>query len=213
MENLLTSYLYTYKNCPLPTVGSLLLQAGSAVAEHSEKKMFSPVPSVLFVSKETNADELLQYISLKKNIDVQQASDLLSSYCDRLLQMQPYEEIPLGSAGTFYTNEEGELHFRSAVLPAAFLPVVTAGRVIHPDVSHRMLVGDTQTNTSTMAELLDNQGNSRRPKWIWAAIGLGIAGLLALTLYLMNNGKGGSFGNSSPVKASPAPATYQSSGK
>lgn len=211
MENLLTSYLYSHKNCPLPTVGALIIQNSSAAGEYSEKKMLSPVPAIQFVSREINADELLQYISLKKNMDVQQVSDLLSSYCDRLLQMQPYEEIALGSAGNFYTTPEGVLQFKATPLPAAFLPAVPADRVIHPDASHTMLVGDTQTNTATMAELL-NQGDARRPKWVWLAAGLAAAGLLAIVLYMMNQ-PGNTFGNSSGIQAPAAPATYQSPGK
>lgn len=214
MEDLLTSYLYTYRNCPLPTVGTLLVQPGNAVAEQSEQQMFAPVPNIQFVSKENNADELLQYISSKKNIDIQQASDQLSSYCDKLQEMQPYEEIKLGSAGNFYITPEGELHFKSAEIPSAFIPSVRAERVIHPEASHQMLVGDTQTNTSTMAELLDNHGNSRRPKWIWVAAGLGLAGLIALAVYIMNRQPGNLFGNAAAVQGETAPAaTYQSSGK
>ncbi|MBC7937417.1 MAG: hypothetical protein H7Y86_18890 [Rhizobacter sp.] len=213
MEKLLTSYLYSFKACPLPTVGSLIIQPGAAIAEQSERKLMAPVPHIQFVSKEINAEGLLQYISLKKNIDIQQASDELSSYCDRLQQMQPYEEINLDAAGTFYTTEEGELHFKYTLVPAAFLPEVPAERVIHPDASHSMLVGDTQTNTTTMAELLDSQETSHRPKWIWAAIGLGVAGLLAITFYYMNRQPGSNFGNSATIKATNVPASYQYPGK
>ena len=209
MEKLLTSYLYNYKSCPLPTVGSLIIQPGAAVAEHGDKKMLAPLPHIQFISKEINADGLLQYISLQKNINIQEASDELSSYCDRLQQMQPYEEIALDDAGTFYSTEDGELHFRYGVLPAAFLPEVPAERVIHPDASHDMLVGDTQTNTVTMAGLLENPEDPRRPKWLWAAIGLGLAAALVLTIYFMNRQAGNSFGNNSPVKASDAPASYR----
>lgn len=213
MEKLLTSYLFTYKNCPLPTVGALVLQPGTAGSVHGDKIMQAPAPSIQFVSKEINADELLQYISAKKNIDIQQASDQLSNYCDRLQQMQPYEEISFGSAGSFSLNEEGQLHFKASALPTTFLPAITAERVIHPDASHNMLVGDTETNTTAMAELLDNDNNRRRPKWLWAAIILGVAGLLAVTIYIMNRQPGNAFGNAGTVDASEAPSTYQPSGK
>lgn len=213
MEKLLTSYLYSYKNCPLPTVGALLLQPGIAGAVQGDKIMLPPAPYIQFVSREINADELLQYISHKKNIGVQQASDLLSNYCDRLQQMQPYEEIALGSAGVFMLNEEGQLYFKSSVAPEIFSPAVPAERVIHPDASHNMLVGDTETNTAAMAELLDSDSGSRRPKWLWAAIILGVAGLLAVTIYMMNRQPGSPFGNAGTVDASEAPSTYQPSGK
>ncbi|RYF87989.1 MAG: hypothetical protein EOO03_09430 [Chitinophagaceae bacterium] len=193
MENLLTSYLYSFKNCPLPTVGSLVLQPGAAVSLHADKIMHAPAPHIQFVSKETNADDLLQYVSQKKNISMQQASDELSNYCSRLQEMQPYEEIQLGSAGNFYATEDGELHFKYTTIPPSFLPTVLAERVVHPDASHEMLVGDTQTNTTAMAELLDTEERSGRSKWVWAAVALGIAGILAVAVYVLNQPQASSF--------------------
>jgi hypothetical protein len=213
MENLLTSYLYGNKVCPLPTVGALVLQAGLAMALPSERKMLPPVPGILFVEREMNADGLLQYIAAKKNIDQQQASDELSSYCSRLQEMQPYESVSLGTAGSFSLNEEGQLQFKANELSQAFLPAVNAERVIHPEATHDMLVGDTQTNTTTMAGLLTTGETSRRPRWVWAAIALGIAGIIAATIYLINRQPGSFFGNTQSVNATGAPATYQSSAK
>ena len=213
MEKLLTSYLYNFKNCPLPTVGSLVLQTGTASSQQSEKKILAPQPHVQFVSKEINADGLLQFIADSKNIEVSAASDQLSRYCDSLLEMQPYEEIKLDSAGSFYLADDGELSFKYTVLPASFFPAVNAERVIHPDVSHEMLVGDTQTNTATMAELLDTRQDTRRPKWIWAAVGLGLAAVLALVIYSLNRTGNNAFGNSSGINVTEAPATYQPSSK
>jgi hypothetical protein len=213
MENLLTSYLYGNKVCPLPTVGALVLQPGSAMALPSEKKMLAPVPGILFVEREMSADGLLRYISAKKNMDAQQASDELSNYCNRLQEMQPYESVSLGTAGSFHLNEEGQLLFKANEISRSFLPAVNAERVIHPEANHQMLEGDTQTNTTTMAGLLTTEKSTRRPGWIWAAIALGIAGLLAATIYFISRQPGSFFGNTQSVNATAAPATYQSSGK
>lgn len=214
MESLLTSYLYNYKICPLPTVGSLILQPGAAVSEQADKIMYAPVPNIQFSSRETNADDLLQYVSLQLNISIQEASDQLSTYCTRLQEMQPYEEIQLGSAGSFYVSEEGELYFRYNNIPPVFLPAVQAERAIHPHASHEMLVGDTQTNTTAMAELLDSHEKHQHSKWVWAAVTLGLAGLLVVVVYIINQPAGNNFGNSAPVKAQAAPSsTYQPSSK
>ncbi len=212
MENLLASYLYSFKNCPLPTVGVLIMQAGAAVAVQSDKIIQAATPNIQFVSKEINADELLQYISMQKNISLQEASDELSKYCSRLLELQPYEELPLASAGNFYITEEGALNFKYSILPTSFFPNVPAERVIHPDASHNMLVGDTQTNTTAMAQLLDGSDQNKGAKWVWVAAALALVGALVLTVYLMNRQPGSNFGNNARVNAEQAPAaTFRSS--
>ena len=213
MEKLLTTYLYSNKVCPLPTVGSLLVQYAPATAFPSEKKMQAPIPAIRFVEKELNADGLLQFIASHKNIDSQRASDELSSYCMRLQEMQPYESVSLGSAGSFNLNEEGQLQFTATRLPSAFLPAIVAERVIHPEASHNMVVGDTQTNTTTMAEILNMEEQPGRPKWFWVAVALGTAAIIAAGICLINRQPGSLFGNMRAINATEAPASYQSSGK
>ncbi|RYY46785.1 MAG: hypothetical protein EOO06_13780 [Chitinophagaceae bacterium] len=89
MEHLLTSYLYANKICPLPTVGSLIIQPGAAVAELSEKRMLAPHPVIQFSSREIDSDDLLKFIARQNDVDIPEASDKLSSYCNRLQQYMP----------------------------------------------------------------------------------------------------------------------------
>ncbi|MBC7867196.1 MAG: hypothetical protein H7X88_06665, partial [Gloeobacteraceae cyanobacterium ES-bin-316] len=146
MEKLLTTYLFEHKNCPLPEVGTLLLQPGHAVFLPGEKRMIAPIPFIELSEKEISADALLDFVAAQKGISTTEVSFLLKKYCEGLQQLPAYGEIPMGELGSFYMDENGKLHFKSVSLPAAFFPDVVAERVIHPDVAHEILVGDTHTN-------------------------------------------------------------------
>jgi hypothetical protein len=206
MEKLLSAYLFEYKNCPLPSVGSLLLQPGHAKYLPGENKMLAPVPFVELAAHEAATDNLLRFIAFKKNISIGEADIKLGAFCKRLTSMQAYEELPFDTAGSFYMDENGKLHFKTLSVPTAFLPAVAAERVIHPDVAHSMLVGDKETNSTAMSELLNDETVSRSRWWI-AAIILAVLALIIVFIYYYQN-EAGATGNAMPVKPAPAPKTY-----
>jgi hypothetical protein len=72
------------------------------------------------------------------------------------------EELPFSSAGSFYRDENEDLQFKTVSLPGAYFPEVVAERVIHPDVAHNILVGDTETNSAAMTELLNTGEEKKR---------------------------------------------------
>ena len=206
MEKLLTAYLYEYKNCPLPSVGSLVLQPGHAKYLPGENKILAPIPFVELAEKESSADSLLQFISYKKNISIPEANSSLDNFCKQVKALGAYEDLPLATAGSFYMDENGRLHFKSVSMPAAFFPEAVAERVIHPDVAHHMLVGDKETNSTAMTELL-NDDTVAKSRWWIAAIILAVIALIILFIYYSQNGAGNT-GNAMPVEPTTAPKTY-----
>ena len=213
MEKLLTAYLYQYKNCPLPGVGSLLLRPGHAEFLPGQKKMLAPVPKIELSTNEVSTSSLINFITTQKNINTPEAVELLNNYCSQLKQLRANEELPLAAAGSFYKDDNEEVHFKAVSLPAAYFPEVVAERVIHPDVAHNILVGDTQTNSAAMTELLNTGDEKKRSRWWIAAVGLGIIAAIALLIYFTNYNHAGLFGNIKPVKASESSKTYQTPDK
>lgn len=206
MEKILTAYLYEYKNCPLPSVGSLILKPGNAKYLPGENFMLAPVPFIELSYNESSCDSLLKFISSKKNIGVPDAELMLSNFCKQLTGMEAYEELPLATSGSFYMDENGQLHFKSLSIPAAFLPGATAQRVIHPDVAHHLLVGDKETNSAAMTELLSDDTVTKSRWWIAAIIMTGIALVIVFVYYSQN--AAGDTGNALPVAPATAPKTY-----
>lgn len=169
MKNIIKAYLYANKNCPLPSVGTLYILPGKARFLPGDNQISAPVPFVELVQTEIDPNSFIRFISEQKEITTQEAKGLLDDYCSTLNQMLLTGESVLPAVGSFYKDESDVLRFRSVMVNAAYLPDVKAERVIHPDVAHQMLVGDTQTDTMLMSEMLRVEEKAR-PKWWIAAV-------------------------------------------
>ena len=213
MEKLLTAYLFQYKKCPLPGVGTLLLHPGHAEFLPGQKRMLGPTPNIELSYREVSTGSLINFITGQKNVNTPEAVQLLNNYCVGIKQLGVNEELPFSSAGSFYRDDNEIIHFKAVPLPAAYFPEVVAERVIHPDVAHNILVGDTETNSAAMTELLNTGEERKRSRWWIAAISLGVIAAIALLIYFTNYKHGGLFGNIKPVKASQSSETYQTPDK
>ena len=103
------------------------------------------------------------------------------------------------------------LHFKHTPLPASFFPDAPAQRVIHPDTPHQMLVGDTETNSATMTEILNQETIGKR-KWGIAAFVFAILGATIILIYFINT-HSRSFGNTNPVIPVQESKTYSTGNK
>lgn len=184
MEKLLPAFLYEHKECPLPGIGTLMLMSGEAKLLTAEQKILAPIPYVELSPKETSPYLLIEKIASIKQISHQHSADLLRAFCDSLQQLPAFGEQLLGTAGSFYMDEKGRLHFKSSAMPAAFFPPVEARRVIRTDVAHEMLVGDTYTDTNAMTERLAEQPE-RGYRWWIAAVVLGVISLAFIAAYFL----------------------------
>ncbi|MFT3980933.1 MAG: hypothetical protein QM687_10720 [Ferruginibacter sp.] len=211
MENLLSSYLYQYRTCPLPDVGVLVLDPGTAKASQADKIMLAPVPSIRLEQKEVNPESLLQWMGTVNGLNAQQAADALQQFCNRLIQLQPDQQHAFSNAGFFSRQESGEIIFQPTVIPTAFLPEVPAERVIHPDATHSMLVGDTETDTGTMTDILFAEEKKKKLSWGWWAGGLAVAALAAIAFYYMS-APGSGFGSHQTMQPAVAPDSVYSTG-
>jgi hypothetical protein len=200
MEKLLATYLFQHKICPLPTVGTLVVRTGNAQVNSVEKKISAPIPFIEYSDQETSTVELTHFIARYLNVGEDKAAAFLNHYCTAVNQLQASEELGLATVGSFYKDEQGVLHFKSAAIPAAFLPEVAAERVIHADAAHHIMVGDTQTNTVAMSEFL-NQEQPIKNRWLIAALVLYLIGFLLIFYYYSRHPEGG-FGNETRASSS-----------
>ena len=208
MEDLIESYLFKNKKCPLPLLGVLALIDTNAVALYSKGKIEAPVPSIKLLEQEMPAGDFINFIASKKNISAGEASQLLTQYCNKLQNMDAYGETKLPHAGKFYVNADGNLVFKSIEMPKAFLPELSVERVIHPATAHAMVVGDKETTTTEMAAYYSDIDSGSKDKWwIWAAC-LAVVATVLLFFHFKDQRNTIVVGNTQPIEISPVFKTY-----
>ena len=195
MEALLINYLFINKKCPLPGVGALHLINTHASSAIGEMKITAPAPAIRFSQTEIPAPHLIHYIATQKIISIDESITALNNYCNRLNSLEADSELPLEGAGKFFINADGNLRFTQTDINAAFVPVVKAQRVIHPNETHSMLVGDTQTTNTVMSDFYNEEEVKPRQRWwIWALVIFAVA-VIVLLIYFNDKNRNGSFGN------------------
>ena len=210
VENLITSYLFSNRVCPLPTVGMLQVEEQPAIVDTADKNIKAPVSTIRFYSRELPSDDLLEFIAREKGISVEEASSVLSLYCTRLHNLEAFAELPLPHAGKFYMNTD-HLVFNPVAIPAEFFPPVHAERVIHPEVSHSILVGDKETTNTVMSEFYNEETVTKKKKWwIWPIILLVIA-VIMIVVYFNDYNHSSSMGNATKVVPATESKTYEAS--
>ncbi len=199
MQQLIASYLFQYKTCPLPGLGTLRIVHKSAAANFPDKTIHAPEPEIVFDHTETDAGTLVDYIAARTNCPVLSAIDSLGKYCNLLKsELNANAIAAINMVGSFSGDAGGEIQFKPAQLPAVLLPAVVAERVVHPEAAHTMLVGDKETTNTQMAEYYAESSVPKNYWWVWAII-LGAVALLALLLYYNDAFASSSFGNISPA--------------
>lgn len=188
MNELITAFLIQKGECELAGIGKFSLQRKCAVSDVAEKKILPPEYEVVFSENgHSFSENLYAYIANKKNLSEEEAHDLLNRWSfESKAAVARGESITFPSLGFFskiddkplFSNEHSNL----------FAPV-TAERVIHENDSHKVLVGDKETDSTAMSELL-YQEETRERKWWVAALILFIVGLAILLFYYLSNGFG-----------------------
>jgi len=211
MENIIASYLFQNKICPLPHVGLLSLSNKTAAFVLGEKQFHPPLMYISFSPEEISAEEFINYISFQKNISREQAANEIESYCSKLKNLDSYSEMLIPGVGKFYTDTEGSLVFKQIDFPETFLPPVHAEKIIHPESTHTLLVGDKESNSALMTEFYSEGEKTKKRSWLgWAAL-LALVGIIIIAVYYTKEINTGSFGNAEKIHPASEARTYKSS--
>jgi hypothetical protein len=202
MHQLIASYLFQNKACPLPGLGTLLLTTGNAESDFFGKTIKAPEQVIAFETKENDASNLLDYIAAKTNSTVFQAIDKLGQLCNNLKGAAiTNNPATLDGMGNFFTDTSGNIKFKPVALPFSFFQQVKAERVMHPEAEHNILVGDKETTNTVMTEYFNEEDEPVKKDrwWIWAIV-LGAIALLALLFYVNGSSVSSMVGNVTPVQ-------------
>ena len=195
MHQLIASYLFQNKSCPIPGFGTLSISTSGAVSDFTNQRIAAPEPLIHFNDSETNIAGLLNYVAAKTNSNTYEVTEALDHFCDDLKKrISSNAKAKLEGIGNFVVDNNGNIIFEQLALPAAFLQPVFAERVIHPKSEHHILVGDKETTNTLMAELLHETPVTKDRWWVWAIV-LGVIGLLLLLIYFTQLNGTSPFGN------------------
>ncbi len=207
MQNLIADYLLENKQCFIPSLGILSIKKTNASFNFSEQTMTAPKPIVVFEKKEIDNESLAKYIATKKGISVADANNLIADFSAAVNFLSEHEKIEINGLGNFEKKANGKVEFTAAEINNSFFPTVQAVKVVHPNATHTMTVGDTETDTASMTEYFTEDTAVAKDKWwLWAAIFsvLSIVGFLYFIFATSHN----NFGNIFPIEKINAEKTF-----
>ena len=209
MQQLIANYLFQYKNCPLSQVGTLHLQSASATSEIGTQKIIPPSHTISFSKDITDAKNLTEFIAANKNISVDEAAYQLKNISEEITNLKEGQEFAFAGVGVFLRSLNDNLIFNQVQTDVPFAQPVYAERVIHPDDSHAILVGDKETDRNTMTEFFTETEPVKKNKWwIWAAA-LFVLSIVLISVYLNNENQNKSFGISHKYELNDASNQYK----
>ena len=211
MHDLITSFIIQSKECKLPGIGKFRLSVTSAEPDIANKQILPPVIEFLFTGREEKiSNELINYISVKKNISSSEAQAHIKDWCNDVgYRLKGGEEIFFPSLGSLKKGASGSLFFHRQENISFFVPV-PAERVIHKNSVHAVLVGDRETNSTVMNQLL-NEEEEVQSNNAWKIIAM-VLFLIALSLlffyFYQHSFSLSSLGNQGKILPQEPPATY-----
>jgi hypothetical protein len=209
MQELLADYLFQNKQCALPQIGTLYIKNTAATSIFGERKISAPIPVIEFNDGIHSTEHVEAYIALQKNITRDEAAHQLKKMAEDIQALPLGQLIEIPSLGKFYKDENGKIGFIAVQAPNHFLPQVVAERVVHPHDSHAMLVGETETNTATMAEYFSEEEPTMKSKWWIFAIASFAIAAAAVGFYASDKNMDSFFGTSNKIEAGVADSTYR----
>jgi hypothetical protein len=209
MQQLLADYLFQHKQCALPQIGTLHIKNVTASSIFGERKISAPIPVIEFNDDVHSTENVEAYIALQKNISRDEAAHQLTKMVEDIQALPLGQRFEIPNTGKFYKDENDKIGFIALEVPAHFLPQVVAERVVHPNDSHTMLVGETETNTAAMAEYYSEEEPAMKSKWWIFAIASFAVAAAAVGFYVSDKKADSFFGVSNKIEVEVADSTYR----
>ncbi len=195
MQQMIASYLFQNKSCPLPGLGTLHLRVLPAEANFGNKQIAAPQQVIQFDNKETDATVLIQYIASATQISVDDATEAIDHFCESIhTKLVSKTKAIVEGIGIFSKNAALETVFKQEEIPSIYFPAITAERVIHPAAVHQILVGDKETTNTKMSAFYNETETITYKWWVWALF-IAAVGLTMMLIYFTEARGGFPFGN------------------
>lgn len=184
MEQLLHQYFLQNNQLSLPGIGSFRMITLPAANDFVNQQILPPSQQVLFNNQATDWDtELIDYVAHHKNMSTSLATEEMQYYIDRLkANLAHRDALYFNGIGTLQKNEIGVLEFSREANHLKLFAPAPAERVIREGAVHQMLVGEKETNTMAMSEMLNEEAPKQRTWWWIVALIIAIASIIMIFL-------------------------------
>ena len=202
MIEILNSYLILHKSISIPGLGTIYVERIPANTDFVNRQILPPSFQYRFDKYFDAPDkEFFTYLAAEKKVADFEAIKLYNEWAyDFRNRLKGDEPVLWEGVGRLHQDASGEIHFYPQKLARTALPAVAAERVVRSNASHAMLVGDRETTTQEMTEMLTDDSGSRRSRWwIYALVIAAVAAAILIYKFSRNGFSIESTGNSQKV--------------
>lgn len=190
MLTVLNSYLIQHKRLSIPGLGTIYVENVPARTDFINKRILPPTYHYRFDKYFDAPDkEFFAYLALQHQVADYEAIKWYNEWAYELRnRIRNEDAVAWEGVGVLKKDISGEIAFEAAGAIPDYLDDAPAERVIRQDARHKMLVGDRETTSTEMTEVLATESHVERTNWwiyalIIAAVLLGI-----LFFYFYHNG-------------------------
>ncbi len=209
MHSLITSYLLQSKECILPGIGTLQIKTIPAAIDNAANQITPPSEEIVFNEQSnSNATGLIKYIADKRNININEAENLLVNFCkEEKEKINNGERLTIKTIGTLQKNENGKIYFEREAGFNFYNPI-NIDKVYKPNINKEEKITETE-NDFPEQNREENKVIIARSYWGWWAAILTAIAFAAIFFYSKDqNFSGSSAGNHQKLIIDSASATY-----
>ena len=172
MIDILNSYLILHKSISIPGLGTIYVERVPANTDFVNRQILPPGYQFRFDKYFDAPDkEFFSYLSTEKHIADFEAIRLYNEWAyDLRNRLKGEEPVEWKGVGRLHQDANGEIHFEAQKSDRIPLKPVAAERVVRTNASHTMLVGDKETTTLAMSEMLTEESSKKRRWWVYALV-------------------------------------------
>jgi hypothetical protein len=172
MIDTLNSYLILHKSISIPGLGTIYVERIPANSDFVNRQILPPGYQFRF-DKYFDAPnkEFFAYFASQKQVPDFEAIRLYNEWAYELRNRLKTEgSVDWNGVGTLAQDETGDIRFHTEKSARSPLHPVAAERVVRTNAAHNMLVGDKETTTLAMSEMLTEETSRKSRWWIYALI-------------------------------------------
>ena len=222
MFQLLTTYLLQVKKLPVPALGTFSIKMANAVSDFTSQSVQAPAWTIAFTPAaistadhqptaiEAGLPELYDWLTAKLQITKEEAVLRYDNFCSDIRErLDKGENVNWEGLGQLQKIDSIVRFIADENAGALFTPVA-AKKIIRPNSSHPILVGEKETTSHERRTRLENDRIPSRPagtKIAWILLFIALA-LLAWH-FIQNGCNTESIGNKQHIESTKAPETYR----